>query len=137
MKKAIFLFFSLAITFFFSGNATAQNKPTVAISSVKQNGKTVNFTLTSSKPFIFGGNRYVLYIGDKDFMLNTQSHPNGKGIITFFIPEEDFNSIKEGAGVYLTYGHIFKDGDPSMEAKVAQNSHGWALGKFSKGLLTK
>lgn len=124
------------VTLLFTGRVVAQQKPVTKIASVKQSGKTVSITLTSSKPFIFGGNRYMLYVGDKDFMLYTQSHDDGKNLLTFAVPAESYNSFKDGEDVYLTYGHIFRSG--SDRAAIAkQNKRCWSLGKFSSTMTTK
>src|SRR5579871_2710315 len=104
MKKIFALFFSLLIAAFFLGNAIAQEKPKTEVTSVKQKGTTVRFSLTSSKSFIFGSNRYILYIGNKAFMLNEQSHKNGKGYMTFLIPVDEFKQLGDGANMYLSYG---------------------------------
>jgi|SRR6185437_9263693 len=137
MKKIIILFFSLVMTFFFSGNVSAQDKPQVKIVSVKQNGKTVDFNLTSSKPFIFANNRYYLYVGNKDFYQYRQSKNNGKGAMTFLVPAEEYKNFKEGDDIYLTYGHVFRD-DGQNRAEVAQaNRRCWSLGQFSSALHTK
>jgi hypothetical protein len=137
MKKILVLFFSLVVFFYFSGKALAQEKPTVAVASMKHNGKNVEVTLTSSKPFIFGNNRYILYIGETEFLLNKQWHLNGRGTMVFYVPVEEFKSIKEGAGIYLTYGHLYKDTKPDMQALSAQSRKCWSLGVYSKKLLTK
>src|ERR1039457_5440086 len=133
MKKITALFFTLAIMLFFTGNTVAQEKAKTEITTVKQKGETVHFTLTSSKPFIFGNNRYVLYIGEKEFFRLEQSKKNGKGYMTFYIPIQDFNNLREGDGIYLSYGTV-DTGDENLE-EVAKGCRCWSLGKFSKSLL--
>ncbi|MFI5195795.1 MAG: hypothetical protein ACHQD8_01780 [Chitinophagales bacterium] len=136
MRKIIIIFFSMAIMLFFSGYAIAQEKPKTETTSVKQKDETVRFSLTSSKPFIFGSNRYVLYIGNKEFTRNEQSHKNGKGYMTFLIPADDFNSLQEGAGIYLTYGQVNVE-EADMNEMSKNSRRCWSLGQFSKNLLTK
>ncbi len=137
MKKITVLFFSLVLTFFICANSMAQEKAVTKIAFVKHNKEIINFTLTSSKPFIFGGNRYMLYIGDKDFTRYEQSKNNGKGTLTFFIPAEDFNALKEGASIYLSYGRVTNGGTQDLEEVSKQSRRCWSLGKFSNKLLTK
>src|ERR1700733_9363517 len=107
MRKIATLIFILFATCFFTGNVIAQEKATTEIVSVKQEGETVRLALQSSKPFIFGNNRYVLYVGTKEFFAHgEQSKENGKGQMTFVIPAQDFNNLKEGDGMYLSYGKV-------------------------------
>jgi hypothetical protein len=138
MKKITALFFSVVLLFSLPGSAKPQVRPNTAISSVKQNGNIVDFTLTSAKPFIFGSNRYILTIGDKTFYLNKQWAAQGKGTLVFFIPADDFNKLTEGSAIYLTYGDM--PGNSSAQEKEAmakENGRCWPLGNFSKALLTK
>jgi hypothetical protein len=136
MKKIIIVFFSLVIALFYSGNIVAQEKPKTKISSVKQKDGTVRFSLTSSRPFIFGSNRYILHIGNSDFMRNEQSHKNGKGYMTFLVPSGDLNNIRDGAHIYLTYGQV--DIEETDMDELSKNSRRcWSLGYYSKDLLTK
>ena len=138
MKNLAVLFFSIAILFFIPGSAMAQVKIKTEIASVKQQGNTVDFTITAAKPFIFGGNRYILYIGDKAFYLNKQSAREGKGTITFFIPASDFKTLTEGAGIYLTYGQFPRHGsEQGREELSKQSNRCWPLGKFSRSMLDK
>jgi len=134
MRKIVILFFSMAIMLFFSANTIAQEKPKTQVSSVKQKGETVKFSLTSSKPFIFGSNRYMLYIGNKEFTRSEQSDKNGKGYMTFFIPADDFKSLQEGSKIYLTYGDV-NAGETDMDEMAKTSRRCWTLGKFSKKLL--
>jgi hypothetical protein len=136
MKKIFVLIISMVMVFF-AGKTNAQEKSIIKIASIKQAGEMVDFTLTSSKPFIFGGNRYMLFVGDKDFTRYEQSHHDGRGTITFFIPKEDFNNLKEGAAIYLSYGRVSKAGAQNMEETSKQSRRCWSLGKFSQKLQTK
>lgn len=136
MKKTFILFLCLAGTLFNSGKAVAQSKPETKIVSVKQN-ETVDFNLVSSRCFIAGGNVYILNIGDKEFGLSKdQSCRKGKGYITFIVPKADFNSLKEGESMYVTYGKVFRKGQDRAEI-AQQHPRVWDLGKFSKQLMTK
>lgn len=136
MRNLIALFFSLCVLLSFSGNAIAQEKAKTQVSSVKQKGETVRFTLVSSRPFIFGNNRYLLYIGGKEFKRNEQWKKSGKGYLSFFIPESDFGKLVEGSDIYLTYGSVNIE-EADMEELAAKSRKCWSLGKFSKSMLTK
>jgi len=136
MKPANTLFLVLAFLSFFSFPTSAQTKAVTKIAQVKEKGNTVYFTLTSSRPFIFGNNRYILYLGNKEFYRNEQSKKNGRGVLTFFIPAKDFSAVKEGSKMYLSYGSMEVDNE-NAEEEARSNHRQWPLGVFSKSLLTK
>jgi hypothetical protein len=136
MKKFAALLWCFVITCFCCLSATAQQKAITRIAGVKEEGSDMLFTLTSSKPFIYGNNRYTLYIGNKDFARSEQSKKNGKGVIIFYIPSSEFKMLKEGAGMYLSYGSADPE-DEDMEALAKNSRRCWALGAFSKSLLKK
>jgi uncharacterized membrane-anchored protein len=136
MKKQIILLFTLLVAIFSSGIAVAAEKPITHISAVKQKGETILFSLSSSQPFIFANNRYVLYIGNKEFSLQEQSNEHGTGHISFFIQPGDFDKLQEGATMYLTYGAVDIENE-NMEELANNTRRCWSLGKFSKTLLTK
>ncbi|MBA3971668.1 MAG: hypothetical protein H0X46_05895 [Bacteroidetes bacterium] len=108
-----------------------------SITKVLLNGQRIELTITSSKPFYVGGNVHILHIGKKDFSLSKQSNLDGKGIITFYIPTEEFNALPEGEDVWMTYGDKFKKRtekrDPAVFCKKNPKVC-WFLGKFSKQL---
>ena len=139
MNKITVLFLSLLLIGFSSPDAFAQQQSTTKIASVTEKDNTVEFTLTSEKKFIFGNNRYVLHIGDKTFMRNRQSYDydNKIGTLTFLIANEDFKSLQDGKGIYLTYGYA----DETEQALDELSQHDfptcWKLGKFSKDILTR
>jgi hypothetical protein len=135
MRKIAALFFTLAVILFAANNANAQKAKT-EISSVKQKGETVRFTITSSKPLIFGSNRYILYIGERPFSRSDIPGDENNRIISFLINADEFNSLKEGANIYFSYGQI-NVGAHDMEDYVRQNRRCWSLGKFSKTMLKK
>ena len=132
MKKAA-IFITLIITLFLAHTANAQQKAVTKIASVKQGAKTVAITITSSKPFIFGNNRYMLYIGDKDFTMYHQPHDDAKNQLTFDVPAESYANLKDGEDVYLTYGSVFHSGS-DRPAIAKTNKRCWSLGKFSKNM---
>ena len=105
---------------------------------MKRKGDLVQFSLTSSRPFIFGSNKYYLHVGDKEFTRAEQSKSNGKGRLTFLIPADDYRRLKEGAGVFLTYGNLGADDEQAYEELIKEcSTKCWSLGKFSKTMLTK
>ncbi len=137
MKNISKLFLGVAILLSVSGNVFAQQKIAKSIASVKEDGDFIYFSLTSPKPFIFGNNRYILHIGSTDFFRNKQSiNRDRTGSMTFLIPVADFNMLKDGAAIYLTYGQPSTDNNDLEELSKADVPC-WSLGKFSKTLLTK
>jgi len=132
MKK---IFFLSLIALFFSGGLYAQEKARTEITSVKQKGEIVRYMLTSSKPFIVGNNTYILHVGDRSFFQYEQSENKGAGSITFLISVNDFNQLEDGNSVYLTYGMVSANAD--MESLSKRSTRCWAIGKFSKDILTK
>ena len=140
MKNKI-LYSLLAICFLLFISANAQEKVKTAITSIKLKDKTVELTVVSAKPFIVGGNMYLLYIGDKKFQLSRQSKKDGKGILTFLIPYNDFTQAKEGANIWMFYGdYILSDGNaaPDFDALLKENPRTcWSLGKLKKKSLKK
>jgi hypothetical protein len=137
MKKIIVLFLSVLFLLPFTGRVLAQEKPKTKITTVKHKGENMLFTLTSSKPFIFGSNKYYLHVGDKSFTRNEQSKSNGRGRMTFIIPTNEFNTLKDGEAIYLTYGRPSNDDMSLEEMSKDNNTRCWSLGKFSRSLLTK
>ena len=136
MKKIVSVFFTLAIIMFFTGFVSAQQKAKTDITSVKQTGEMVRFTMTSSRPFIFADNRYILYVGGKEFTRSEQTEQDEKGILTFLIPAGEFNALKDGESMYLSYGEANAE-EQDMETYTKQSLKCWSLGKFSSSLLTR
>lgn len=136
MKQIIILclFFSLGLHTPFS--AVAQQKAKAALASVRQHGRTVAFTVTSARKFYVGNDIYVLHIGASDFSYCNQDDSGGSGKLIFFVPKEDYGALKEGAGIYLTYGAT---GDGPSAAEMCRQGMGkcWPLGTYSKKLLTR
>lgn len=138
MKNLTVLFFSLAVMLCFPVHLPAQVKQNMEMASAARVGDRVELTLTSQKPFFVGGNRYILYIGDKEFYLNKQSARNGRGTLTFLIPADDFNDLNDGGAVYLTYGKVFRNDDAQDREGMSKLSPMcWSLGKLNKSMLTK
>lgn len=136
MKKFIALLPGLVFALFLSLNVLAQTKPEISISGVKRDGKTINFSLTSSQPFIVASNTYVLYIGKTEVIMQQQTDENGKGHMTFFIPQDEYKLLKDGDAMYLTYGQV-DVATQDMDELSRASRRCWSLGKFSSGLLSK
>jgi hypothetical protein len=137
MKKLIILVFTFLSVFSFSTGAAAQEKSKTQLSSVKQKDATILFSLSSSQPFIFANNRYLLYIGNKEFHLQEQTNDDdGTGHMSFFVQPGDFDKLQEGSAMYLTYGAVDIE-NANMEELANYTRRCWSLGKFSKTLLTK
>ncbi len=79
MKKALSVFCLLCVICLASGGVSAQEKQKAKISLQKKVGKTVNLTVTSPEEFYMGGNKHILYIGNKHFDLYDQQNDEGKG----------------------------------------------------------
>lgn len=122
--------------------AHAIEKAKVKLAGAKQKGQTVSLTLSSSKPFRVGGNRYVLHIGAKDFVRSQQTKSKGKGTISFLIPIDEFNRLNDGEVMYISYGNLMSEGELPSEQQLTDLTNSpteqcWSLGKFSKKILAK
>lgn len=136
--KVIVQFLLAATLFCAPQSAGAQAKAKVNISSVRQKGKSVAFTVSSPAEFYVGGNEYVLYIGNKQFTTYKQDNTEGKGRLIYQISQPDYKSLKEGARIYLTYGDLpAETGSTNEELSKQPDSKCWPLGRFTKRLLTK
>ncbi|MCX6294766.1 MAG: hypothetical protein NTX97_01660 [Bacteroidetes bacterium] len=138
MKKNTILLI-LFLSLIYSENFFAQSN--AAISKIIQKGQRVELTITASKPFYVGGNMHILHIGNKDFTHYKQTKKNGKGILTFLIPIEDFNSLVQGDVVWMSYGNLLKENpgeNINIEEMCKTNPQKlWYFGKFSAKLLKK
>jgi hypothetical protein len=134
MKKIISLFFSMAVMVLYANNLIAQQKASATITSVQQKGENIWFTLTSSKPLIFGDNRYVLYIDGREFVTSETPADENNKVISFVLSANEFNSLKEGADIYLSYGHINTE-EQDIVTYAQQSRKCWPLGNFSKAML--
>ena len=139
MKRIAFLIIAVVTIGLSPGAVSAQRTAPAHMGKVTEAGNTIEFTLTSAKPFIFGNNRYVLHIGDKVFFRNRQSYDEStlEGTLTFMIDKSDFNALESGKGIYLTYGYA-DENEQALEEFTKNNFPAcWALGKFSKDMLSK
>jgi hypothetical protein len=116
----------------------AQDKQKAKIGQIKQETDKVTMTVTSSKEFYVGGNVHILYLGDKSFSLYDQQNEDGRGMLKFYIPTEDFNAIKDGVRVYMSYGELVLEEGESVEDVCKENfCPCWSLGKLNKKQLKK
>jgi hypothetical protein len=134
MHKPVVLFLSFLLFLFTPGFLAASEKATVKIASVRQKGEEIHIALSSSKPFIFGSNQYVLYIGSKEFTRLEQTNDEDKRTISFVISKAEYRSLKEGAKMFLSYGRV---DDTDMEKYAKQSNKCWKLGKYTKSMLKK
>ncbi|MBC8048505.1 MAG: hypothetical protein H7Y00_17025, partial [Fimbriimonadaceae bacterium] len=112
--KNILSSFLFLIVLLLSPQLFAQN-PTVEIAEVIQKGETIEFSLSSTTQFYVGGNIYILHIGKTEFKLSKQSDEEDKSTLTFFIPLNDFNNLKNKDAIWLTYGNIVKNNSGTKE----------------------
>lgn len=106
-------------------------KSQVDIKQVVLVENTVEFMLTSNEGFYVGANEHILYIGDQSFHRYKQGNlddQEGKSFLNYYIPQSKFNSLKDGAKMFLSYGR-YVEGD-----EVDSNSY-WDLGTFSSSML--
>ena len=135
-KKVVFI---LGILFLGGIHYTvlAQQKAKTGIERITVKGSDISFTISSDKKFIYGGNRYVLHIGEKVYMRCFQSHEKGKGFISFLIPQKEFEGLQDGKKVYLSYGNMESD-EAELEQLCKRDHPGcWFLGRLNKALLSK
>lgn len=139
--KNKFLVMSMLVGFLsISMLSNAQVKEKTSVYSIKQNNSIVELTLVSTKPFIIGGNAYILYIGQQRFTLNKQEIKEGKNSITFLIPQKDFSALVDGTSMWLLYGDLntITNQSHDFNAFAQENPHTcWAIGKLKKKSLKK
>ncbi|MBK6729446.1 MAG: hypothetical protein IPG60_00300 [Bacteroidetes bacterium] len=120
-------FLIFIITTIFSGNSiyAQATAPNVQIVSITENAENIEILIQSDKHFIFGDNRYVLYIGEKYFLRNL--HPDGDETkIVFFILLNDYQLLHADDEVVLAYGNY----NPANAKQTDQQV--FHLGKLKK-----
>jgi len=136
MKSKLLVVCSVLMLCLWAGEVQAQEKQKVKMSLLKQAGPNVTLTITSPSEFYIGGNTHVLYIGNKHFLLHDQDNENGKGILKFYIPSEDFKKIADGSRVYLSYGLLEAESEQELQDMCKQKfCPCWELGKLKKSQL--
>lgn len=138
MKKLLLILTVLVGVSATALTALAQDKQKAKIGQIKQETDKVTMTVTSSKEFYVGGNVHILYLGDKSFSLYDQQNEDGRGMLKFYIPTEDFKAIKDGVRVYMSYGELVLEEGESVEDVCKENfCPCWSLGKLNKKQLKK
>jgi hypothetical protein len=133
MRNTFIGLWAIVLLCFSAGNMQAQEKQKVKMSLMKQSGQMVTLTITSPNEFYIGGNTHVLYIGNKHFDLHDQNNINGKGILKFYIPTDEFKKLTDGSKVYLSYGMLDADNEKELQDMCKQKfCPCWELGKLSK-----
>jgi hypothetical protein len=114
----------------------------ITFTSIKQNDKIVEFTITSQTHFHVGGNLVVLHIGDKVFTKSQQKDEGDISRLTFYIPSEEFQELADGQDMLLAYAYQNEQAGTLNETERASTSQPyagkqWELGKLNKQLQKK
>jgi hypothetical protein len=139
MNKHILLVGVLVVLLFASTNVEAAKRAKMHLHSAKRKGDSAAIAITSDRPFIVGSNIYMLYIGTRHFDQSKEdaSDPN-KPRLVFYIPVSEYNKLKKGSSMYLTYGNVYEDDikEEAMKDICRQNpARCWSLGKSGKRTL--
>lgn len=138
MKKILHLLLLLVVMGTSIQPTAAQDKQKAKIGQIKLENDKVTVTVTSSKEFYVGGNVHILYLGDKSYSLYDQQNEDGKGMLKFYVPVDEFKSIKDGARVYMSYGELVLEEGETVEDVCKENfCPCWSLGKLNKKQLKK
>lgn len=104
-------------------------KEVVKFEGAENVGDKIHVNLSSDEPFRVGGNEYWLTIGESSFFLSLQDlKPTGYHL-AFLLSPEEYNSLRDGDPMYLTYGEYMKG-----DEKIPNNKSFWDLGTFKKSL---
>jgi hypothetical protein len=119
----------------------AQTPSNVQIATAGKEYNYMKIMLVSDTPFRFGDNKYYLHIGQHVFSKYKQFNKEGSsGGITFYIEENEFNQLMEGAIFWLSYGNVLHDKAKEEEIKKAANDMPGIisfLGNFSKNIFSE
>jgi hypothetical protein len=138
MKRILQLLMMLGVLGAATQPTAAQDKQKARIGQIKQEKDKVTVTVTSSKEFYVGGNVHILYMGDKSYSLYDQQNEDGKGLLKFYVPAEEFRAIKDGSRVYMSYGELVLEEGEKVEDVCKENfCPCWSLGKLNKKQLKK
>jgi hypothetical protein len=138
MKRILQLLMMLGVLGAATQPTAAQDKQKARIGQIKQEKDKVTVTVTSSKEFYVGGNVHILYMGDKSYSLYDQQNEDGKGMLKFYVPSEEFRAIKDGSRVYMSYGELVLEEGEKVEDVCKENfCPCWSLGKLNKKQLKK
>lgn len=117
-------FFYVLVLIFVSVGALAQHETTVTVDSVVTGQDMTTIHLSSDQPFIAGGNRYVLHIGDR--YIGRNIHPDGDLRQLVFMAEE--GAYKSGEEMILVYGLYENNLDESFRKEYGVEGLFWNLG---------
>jgi hypothetical protein len=138
MKRILRLLMLLVVMGATIHPTVAQEKQKAKIGQIRQENDKVTVTVTSSKEFYVGGNVHILYMGDKSYSLYDQQNEDGKGLLKFYVPSEEFRAIKDGSRVYMSYGELVLEEGEKVEDVCKENfCPCWSLGKLNKKQLKK
>lgn len=134
MRLFIALFGALLVLCTTPSLSKATEKQKVKIAALKKGGEgMVLMTVSSPNEFYVGGNKHVLYISGKHFDLYDQENEDGRGTLKFHIPQSEFNTLTDGAKVYLSYGLMEVENEQELEEMCSQSlSPCWQVGKLNK-----
>ena len=121
MKRILQLLMMLGVLGAATQPTAAQDKQKARIGQIKQEKDKVTVTVTSSKEFYVGGNVHILYMGDKSYSLYDQQNEDGKGLLKFYVPAEEFRAIKDGSRVYMSYGELVLEEGEKVEDVCKEN----------------
>lgn len=120
--------------------AEAQIPASTVIGSVLTQANEVEFAINANEPFYVGSNVFVLHIGTKSYSRYRQTDVEGKGTLVFLIPKNEFQAMKKGSHIYLSYGEFWPEDaeeEEILDACKASPDKARYLGKLSAEMLLK
>jgi hypothetical protein len=117
-------FGNMLLLFFISLGAMAQQEATVTVDSVVTGQGITYIHLSSDQPFIAGGNRYVLHMGDR--YIGRNIHPDGDLNKLVFMAEE--GAYKPGKEMILVYGLYENNLNETFRKEYGVEGLFWNLG---------
>jgi hypothetical protein len=123
-----------------ASNVNAQVNSKATIGNVVRIGQNVEFTINAPEPFYVGGNVFVLHIGQFYTDRYRQTDVDGKGTLTFIIPDSQYSQLKEGLSIYLSYGVFWAEeatDDEALDACKGSPDKAKYLGKLTAQMLHK
>ncbi len=123
-----------------AANVNAQVNSKSTVGNVVRIGQNVEFTINAPEPFYVGGNVFVLHIGQLSTDRYRQTDVDGKGTLTFIIPENQYSHLKEGMSIYLSYGVFWTEeatDDDVLDACKSSPVKAKYLGKLTGQMLHK
>lgn len=140
LRRLYYFIFLLSFWIADAANVNAQVNSKSTIGNIVRIGQNVEFTINAPEPFYVGANVFVLHIGQFTADRYRQTDVDGKGALTFIIPENQYLLLKEGLSIYLTYGVFWTEEASDEEALDACNvspDKAKYLGKLTAQMLHK